>query len=319
MQPISKPIKSTQLPPPTVAIIGNEATEAEKNSIYSILLNFCHVIYIKLNKAKNQLVAYIVLPSLLRLSRKKEAKKEKQDFLAKHDNASNVRFSHKTGPLLDGVEITQPQAKKWIVIFQPNADFYESNLEWARQLGKDYKTNVFLFNYRGVGESQGSPVTPDDLVEDGITALNYVKSKGANAEDIALLGHSLGGSVGVLSLAHGGEEFKDVSIIADRTFKDLPSAAKDLVGNFAEYILKNYTAWQMDTKEGWKKIKGKKVAVFHPMDDMISKEASLSSIAEESEKVELEGKKQYKSPHNVWIACYKNANEIFNKVGLNKV
>lgn len=224
------------------------------------------MIYLKLNRAKNQLVAYCVLPSLLWLSQKKEAKKEKEAFLATN-KASSVKFSFENGPLLDGVEITRPKAKKWIVIFQPNAGFYELSLEWAKDLGEEYNANVFLFNYRGVGDSQGSPATPDDLIEDGITALNYVKSKGAKAEDIVLLGHSLGGSVGVLSLAQGGEEFKEASIIADRTFKDLPSATKGLVGAWAQYILQNYTAWQMNTEEGWNKLKGKKVAVFHAADD----------------------------------------------------
>ncbi|MCA9286842.1 MAG: alpha/beta fold hydrolase [Phycisphaerales bacterium] len=69
--------------------------------------------------------------------------------------------------------------------------------------------NVFLFDYRGYGESEGSATGRAALVEDAKAALRTVRARpDVDPDRIALLGQSLGGAVAVIvmadDLAHGG-------------------------------------------------------------------------------------------------------------------
>lgn len=72
-----------------------------------------------------------------------------------------------------------------------NLDVYnrEINRYWT------YGYDVFSFDYRGYGKSEGSP-TWEGVAEDGLAAVEYVEdATGESAADLPFLGLSLGGSV----------------------------------------------------------------------------------------------------------------------------
>lgn len=76
---------------------------------------------------------------------------------------------------------------------------------WLPQRG----LNVFTFDYRGYGQSQGSP-DPQGIFDDAIAALDYVRSRVDGAR-IFVFGQSLGG---MLAIAAAGASPQGVSAVA---------------------------------------------------------------------------------------------------------
>ncbi|MDP2305408.1 MAG: alpha/beta hydrolase [Pseudomonadota bacterium] len=106
-----------------------------------------------------------------------------------------VSFSTDDDLTLAGVWAHQPVASAPVLLyFHGNADNIDA---YMGQLG-DYWSfgyEVFIFDYRGYGKSEGSP-TYDGVLTDGFAAVDYVEgATGLSVADIPFLGLSLGGSV----------------------------------------------------------------------------------------------------------------------------
>lgn len=71
---------------------------------------------------------------------------------------------------------------------------YETEMMVAIQ--KRMKTDLFIFDYRGYGRSEGR-VSEAGTYSDGQGALDFLKGRGTPVEDIILFGHSLGTAVAV--------------------------------------------------------------------------------------------------------------------------
>ena len=92
------------------------------------------------------------------------------------------------------------------------------SLEIFHRLG----LSVFLFDYRGYGESEGSP-TVEGVCSDLEGAWKYLeKSRGVLSGEIVLFGRSLGGAVA----AWGAEKFAPAGLILESTFTSLADAGK---------------------------------------------------------------------------------------------
>lgn len=59
------------------------------------------------------------------------------------------------------------------------------------------KANVLALDYRGYADSEGTP-TEEGLTRDARAAWDWLIANGAAAEDIVIIGHSLGTGVGML-------------------------------------------------------------------------------------------------------------------------
>jgi fermentation-respiration switch protein FrsA (DUF1100 family) len=88
---------------------------------------------------------------------------------------------------------------------------------WQQILGAD----VFLFDYRGYGQSSGTP-TEAGLYRDGESAYRYLtRVRGIPGRRIILLGESIGGGVAVfLAQSHDHR-----ALVIERSFTSLPEAA----------------------------------------------------------------------------------------------
>lgn len=94
-------------------------------------------------------------------------------------------------------------------------DFYRAWLE----LG----VSVFTFDYRGYGQSEGSPSEAGTYL-DGQAAYAWLRQRGFVPEDVILLGKSLGG--GIASEVALGE--KAGGLILQNTFSSIPDVGSDL-------------------------------------------------------------------------------------------
>ena len=133
--------------------------------------------------------------------------------------------------MLDAVIVgTEPNASvptetKWIVYANANGVCYEHALPDIDALGKRLERSVLVFNYRGVGASTGRVDRAANLAEDVARVVRHVVQKeGAQAANVAIWGHSIGGAAGVLAadlLKHPGPVF------ADRSFSSLEEVVRE--------------------------------------------------------------------------------------------
>ena len=228
--------------------------------------------------------------------------KQGRDWLIEDLGASPLSIATPDGIRLDGVHIpgkkegkkVSPQAPT-LILFNGNGERYEcahgflettvesrgekvtvaypiSNISDFVALGY----NVVLFNYRGVGKSEGR-ATRDGLILDGDSILQYVlKRCRVPEEQVILFGHSLGGGVATQVAALHSK----VNLCHVRSFASLEKEVRVIFGRIAPWMgiaaAKIVTAlsWVLDTAAKWDQVKGRKWIVYHPEDPVIPFDAS---------------------------------------------
>ena len=130
---------------------------------------------------------------------------------------------------------------------------------------KDLQTlgyNVFIFDYRGFGRSNGVP-NEKGLYSDVIGAYNYLKERGFSDKNIVVFGRSLGGAVAIL-LCSLIQDFKGV--IIDSTFQSLPILGYDILGySLPGFLISN----RFESIKKIKNIKIPKLIIHSEDDDLI--------------------------------------------------
>lgn len=111
----------------------------------------------------------------------------------------DVRFRSADGTLLSGWFMPAPdRAHATVVHMHGNAQNMSAHWPYAAWL-LDQGFNVFTFDYRGYGNSQGSP-EPAGLLEDAIAALDYLRSRDDKTK-LCVFGQSLGGMLAIAAAA----------------------------------------------------------------------------------------------------------------------
>ncbi len=117
-----------------------------------------------------------------------------------------VRFSAADGTRLAGWFLpAKGKALGTVVHFHGNAANISNHLyavRWLPHAGY----NVFLFDYRGYGESQGR-ATREGMLQDGVAAIETVRKRpDVDPQRLVILGQSLGGAIAIGALARAGTE-----------------------------------------------------------------------------------------------------------------
>ena len=145
-----------------------------------------------------------------------------------------VVFAGKDGTRLTGWFLPAAgEAKGTIVHCHGNAQNMTSHWLFVEFLPRK-QFNLFVFDYRGYGKSDGSP-TRAGTVEDAQAAVDYVLSrKDVDPERVALFGQSLGGAIAVV-VAAKDERVK--GLVIESAFSSYQSeAAHALRGNPLTYL-----------------------------------------------------------------------------------
>ena len=120
-----------------------------------------------------------------------------------------VRFASADGTLLAGWFIPAlGDSKGTVVHMHGNAQNMSAHWEYAGWLPQ-HGFNVFAFDYRGYGQSQGTP-DPRGIFEDAVAALDYANRRTA-AQKLFVFGQSLGG---MLAIAAAGARPEGISAVA---------------------------------------------------------------------------------------------------------
>ncbi len=115
------------------------------------------------------------------------------------------------------------QSTETILLCHGNA---ENVAQSANYMGNDFRktlnANVFIFDYRGFGKSEGTPSEPG-LIDDSESALQWLSDRsGLSPDKIIIVGHSIGGGPAV----HLAGKFGCKALVLDRTFNSLVAAAE---------------------------------------------------------------------------------------------
>ena len=148
---------------------------------------------------------------------------------------SRVSFDQRVlvNGLVDAVILknsTDKSCKGWIIYCNANGVCYEHILNYTQRLGNKFRRNICVFNYRGVGDSLGTCNNGNEMVDDCISVIQYIKKNYplTQDEDIILWGHSIGGAVSILAAHKLGSEWNGY-IVADRSFGYLREVVKDKI------------------------------------------------------------------------------------------
>lgn len=127
-------------------------------------------------------------------------------------------------------------AKGTVVHLHGNAQNMSSHWRFVARLPKQ-DFNVFVFDYRGYGGSEGQP-EPRGVFEDSSAALTYVRSRAdVDGERLLVFGQSLGGT-NAIAVVGSGNRTGVKAVAIESTFYSYSSIANDkltgaglLVGN----------------------------------------------------------------------------------------
>ncbi|MDO8990513.1 MAG: alpha/beta hydrolase [Sideroxyarcus sp.] len=156
-----------------------------------------------------------------------------------------VLFQSKDGTRLSGWFIPATgyadpkKAKGTVIHFHGNAQNMTAHwafVQWLPERGY----NLFVFDYRGYGASEGKP-DPKGVFEDSNSAVNYVRARpDVNPDRLLLLGQSLGGASAIDVLGSGNRQGVK-AIVVESTFFSFSSIASDKVSSAGSLMDDTYS------------------------------------------------------------------------------
>lgn len=174
-------------------------------------------------------------------------------------NYQEISFKNKDGLWLNSWFIPLPETKKTILFFHGNAGNISHRLEkitFWHNLG----FNVFIFDYRGYGKSEGKP-NEEGFYQDARAAYDYLlNQKKLSEKEIVLFGESLGAGVAI-DLA---TKVNPSAIIVESTFSSVVDMAKLIYPFLPSFIIKS----RFDSFSKVKEIKIPKLFI-HSLNDEI--------------------------------------------------
>lgn len=143
------------------------------------------------------------------------------DWQADWLDHEDVHFTSSDGTSLHGWYCPQEDAGISILLCHGNGENVSNLADELDFLRRKYQANVFAFDYRGYGHSQGRPFEAG-ILADGEAAQRWLAERtGQQPEQIVLWGRSLGGAVAV----HLASQLGAAALVLDRTFSSMVDVA----------------------------------------------------------------------------------------------
>ncbi|WP_456377241.1 alpha/beta hydrolase [Thiolapillus sp.] len=173
----------------------------------------------------------------------------------------DVYLETRDGVRLHGWYIPYPGAKQTLLFFHGNAGNIShrgASVEVFHQLG----LNVFIFDYRGYGRSQGRP-DEQGLRQDAWAAWRYlIEERGLEPKDIILFGRSIGGVVAAGLAA----QVQPGGLILESTFSSARDMA-EVIFPLLSHVL--FLRFDFDTLAYVGQVRSPVLVLHSPDDEMI--------------------------------------------------
>jgi len=170
----------------------------------------------------------------------------------------NVSIMTEDDVHIHGWLVKAPSAKSTLLFFHGNA----GNI--ADRLGKiellhGMNLNVLIIDYRGYGQSGGSP-TEGGIYQDALAAYEYVKAReDLGGQNVIVYGASLGGAVAV----DLGSRRPVAALVVDSSFSSAADIAKGIYPFVPSFLIKT----KLDSMIKIKQVVAPKL-FFHSIDDL---------------------------------------------------
>lgn len=138
------------------------------------------------------------------------------------------------GVCVHGWLITQDQAtdRPTILYCHGNAGNIGHRLPGLRELYYQAGCNIFIFDYRGYGNSGGSP-SEEGLIMDAEAALEHLREKASvDSKNIIVFGRSLGGAVAIALTAKHSDQLR--GLVLENTFTRIDDMATVLLSRITD-------------------------------------------------------------------------------------
>lgn len=146
------------------------------------------------------------------------------DWKASWLRHEDVWFQSADGTKLHGWFVPHDNPKRAILYCHGNGEHIAYNAELAAHLRDNLQASIFLFDYRGYGQSDGRP-SEAGCIADGRAAQHWLANRlGIAPSDIVLMGRSLGGAVAIALASEEGAK----ALIVETSFSALPDVAAAL-------------------------------------------------------------------------------------------
>ncbi|QOC21952.1 alpha/beta hydrolase [Wenzhouxiangella sp. AB-CW3] len=134
-----------------------------------------------------------------------------------------LNFETADGETLHGWWLPHADARATLLFHHGNAGNISHRLD-SLQIFHDLGLEVLIFDYRGYGQSTGSP-SEAGLYEDARAAWRWLlEEQGAEADQVILFGRSMGGAVA----ARLASEVEAAGLITESTFTSVPDIGAEL-------------------------------------------------------------------------------------------
>jgi fermentation-respiration switch protein FrsA (DUF1100 family) len=152
--------------------------------------------------------------------------------VARRFHPEDIAFTASDGVALNGWFFQGPgEPKATILVFHGNAQNLSTHVNsvlWLVQEG----FNVFIFDYRGYGRSEGSP-NIKGVHLDGAAALEMALNlPQTRSMPVVVLGQSIGGAIAIYTVAHAPDKSRIAAVIIDSTFASYRLIAREKLDNF---------------------------------------------------------------------------------------
>jgi uncharacterized protein len=146
-----------------------------------------------------------------------------------------------TGWFIPAVGVASPRdAKATVIHFHGNAQNMSAHWTFVRWL-PPAGYNVFVFDYRGYGASEGRP-DPRGLFDDSRAALDYVRSRAdVDPARLVVFGQSLGGTNAIDAVASGDRRGVR-AVVIEATFASYSAIANEKIASAGSLVSDDYSA-----------------------------------------------------------------------------
>ncbi len=152
--------------------------------------------------------------------------------VAQRFHPEDISFKASDGVALHGWFFqSHGEPKATVLVFHGNAENLSTHVNsvlWMVQEG----FNVFIFDYRGYGRSEGNPGIKGVHL-DGAAALEMALNLPlTRSAPIVVLGQSIGGAIAVYTVAHAPDKNRIAALVIDSAFASYRLIAREKLGSF---------------------------------------------------------------------------------------